>query len=292
VTDSLENRLENALLNGSKSDKKIANFMKGALNDLPFETASSVATKVKVSEATVGRFCRTLGYASFKDLKSHLQNDIAHNPWLMSDRVRELQDSAAGDDTGLTRGMELEIAGVVSVYEIVRSAEWQQVVERLANKHRVFVAGFQTERGIAQYFANQLQYIRDRVTLLDLAGGNFVEALVSDGDACLVIFEARRYSRLAKVLAQEAQATGIPVTLVTDVYCEWGYAVADEVFAVPTQFNQFWDSTALMASLSNLMINGVFKELGPEVDQRLEKIARLYGRVTGHVGDPLAQVAK
>jgi DNA-binding MurR/RpiR family transcriptional regulator len=292
VTDSLENRLENALLNGSKSDKKIANFMKGALNDLPFETASSVATKVKVSEATVGRFCRTLGYASFKDLKSHLQNDIAHNPWLMSDRLRELQDSAAGDDTGLTRGMELEIAGVVSVYEIVRSAEWQQVVERLANKHRVFVAGFQTERGIAQYFANQLQYIRDRVTLLDLAGGNFVEALVSDGDACLVIFEARRYSRLAKVLAQEAQATGIPVTLVTDVYCEWGYAVADEVFAVPTQFNQFWDSTALMASLSNLMINGVFKELGPEVDQRLEKIARLYGRVTGHVGDPLAQVAK
>ncbi|MGB0159802.1 MAG: MurR/RpiR family transcriptional regulator [Thalassovita mediterranea] len=292
MTDSLENRLENALLNGSKSDKKIANFMKGALNDLPFETASSVATKVKVSEATVGRFCRTLGYASFKDLKSHLQNDIAHNPWLMSDRLRELQDSAAGDDTGLTRGMELEIAGVVSVYEIVRSAEWQQVVERLANKHRVFVAGFQTERGIAQYFANQLQYIRDRVTLLDLAGGNFVEALVSDGDACLVIFEARRYSRLAKVLAQEAQATGIPVTLVTDVYCEWGYAVADEVFAVPTQFNQFWDSTALMASLSNLMINGVFKELGPEVDQRLEKIARLYGRVTGHVGDPLAQVAK
>ena len=292
MTDSLENRLENALLNGSKSDKKIANFMKGALNDLPFETASSVATKVKVSEATVGRFCRTLGYASFKDLKSHLQNDIAHNPWLMSDRLRELQDSAAGDDTGLTRGMELEIAGVVSVYEIVRSAEWQQVVERLANKHRVFVAGFQTERGIAQYFANQLQYIRDRVTLLDLAGGNFVEALVSDGDACLVIFEARRYSRLAKVLAQEAQATGIPVTLVTDVYCEWGYAVADEVFAVPTQFNQFWDSTALMASLSNLMINGVFKELGPEVDQRLEKIARLYGRVTGHVGDPLAQLAK
>lgn len=292
MTDSLENRLENALLNGSKSDKKIANFMKGALNDLPFETASSVATKVKVSEATVGRFCRTLGYASFKDLKSHLQNDIAHNPWLMSDRLRELQDSAAGDDTGLTRGMELEIAGVVSVYEIVRSAEWQQVVERLANKHRVFVAGFQTERGIAQYFANQLQYIRDRVTLLDLAGGNFVEALVSDGDACLVIFEARRYSRLAKVLAQEAQATGIPVTLVTDVYCEWGYAVADEVFAVPTQFNQFWDLTALMASLSNLMINGVFKELGPEVDQRLEKIARLYGRVTGHVGDPLAQVAK
>ena len=292
MTDSLEKRLENALLNGSKSDKKIANFMKGALNDLPFETASSVATKVKVSEATVGRFCRTLGYASFKDLKSHLQNDIAHNPWLMSDRLRELQDSAAGDDTGLTRGMELEIAGVVSVYEIVRSAEWQQVVERLANKHRVFVAGFQTERGIAQYFANQLQYIRDRVTLLDLAGGNFVEALVSDGDACLVIFEARRYSRLAKVLAQEAQATGIPVTLVTDVYCEWGYAVADEVFAVPTQFNQFWDSTALMASLSNLMINGVFKELGPEVDQRLEKIARLYGRVTGHVGDPLAQVAK
>lgn len=264
--------------------------MKGALAELPFETASSIARKVKVSEATVGRFCRSIGYASFRDLKGHLKHDIGDHPWLMADRLRELQGNDDGKDDGLTRGMELEIAGLVRVYELARTSEWQRVVARIASCDTVHVAGFQTERGIAQYFANQLQYIRDRVRLLDIAGGNFIETLATDRDTCLVIFEARRYSRLARLLAKEARAAGIPVTLVTDMFCDWGQSAADEVLAVPTQFNQFWDSTALMASLSNLLIHGVFTTLGPEVDTRLDRIVELYGKFTGHVGDPLTQV--
>jgi DNA-binding MurR/RpiR family transcriptional regulator len=285
-------RLSNAIKNGSKADKAIAHYMLSALAEVPFETAASLAAKVEVSEATVGRFCRSIGYKSFKDLKEHLKADLGDHPWLVSDRLKELQRNAQNDKSHLTDGMEMEIAAVVKIYEYVRTPDWQKVVERLAHTASVYVAGFQTERGIAQYFTNQMQYLRDRVTLLDLAGGNFAELLASDQDACLVIFEARRYSRMAKVLAQEAQRAGIPVTLVTDVFCDWGRDVADEVFAVPTQFNQFWDSTAHMASLSNLMINSVFMELGPGVEDRLSRVAKLYGSFTGHVGDPVAPVKK
>ncbi len=39
-----------------------------------------------------------------------------------------------------------------------------------------------------------------------------------------------------------------------------------------------------MASLANLLVNGVFMELGPEVEDRMNRIAELYGRFTGHVG--------
>jgi hypothetical protein len=40
-----------------------------------------------------------------------------------------------------------------------------------------------------------------------------------------------------------------------------------------------------MASLANLLVNGVFIELGPDVENRMNKIRRLYSRFTGHVGD-------
>lgn len=55
---TLKTRLATAMREGSKADKAVANYMSGALEDLPFETAASIAAKVKVSEATVGRFCR------------------------------------------------------------------------------------------------------------------------------------------------------------------------------------------------------------------------------------------
>lgn len=177
------------------------------------------------------------------------------------------------------------MAALVAVYEIAHSPAWATVVRRLATVQTVFATGFQTERCMAQIFVNQLQYLRDGVELIDLAAGNFAQVLARDNaDAALVIFEARRYSRLARDLAAGAKAAGIPVTLITDPYCDWGHDVADEIFVVPTQFNLFWESTAQMASLANLLVNGVFMELGPEVETRMNKIADLYNSFIGHVG--------
>ncbi|WP_408636017.1 MurR/RpiR family transcriptional regulator [Pseudophaeobacter flagellatus] len=210
----------------------------------------------------------------------------------MSDRLHEMRKGGGADSAQLNQGLQLEIAALVGIYELAGSREWQQEAERLAQTSHVFVAGFQTERGLAQYFANQMQYVRDGVTLLDLAGGNFAEVLLTNGPAHLVIFEARRYSVLSKSLAEEARTAGVTVTLITDVFCDWGYETADQVFAVPTQFNQFWDSTAQMANLSNLLIHSVFLKLGTEVDTRLNRIADLYGRFTGHVDRPARQGAK
>jgi DNA-binding MurR/RpiR family transcriptional regulator len=287
MTGSVRQRLLDCLADASKADKAIANYMLAQLNSIPFETAASLGDKVEVSEPTIGRFCRSIGYKSFKDLKVHLKQDIGDNPWLISDRLRDFQRRAQAGEDQLARGLQLEISGLVAVYELAQTPEWKRVVKRLAETPAVFATGFQTERGMAQIFVNQLQYLRDRVHLIDLAGGNFAELLTSGGNqSCLVIFEARRYSRMARLLAREAREAGIPTTLVTDAFCDWGRDLVDEMFVVPTEFNLFWESTAQMASLANLLVNGVFIELGPAVDQRMNEISRLYGRFTGHIGDP------
>ena len=284
MTKTLRERLTDAAASASKADRALATYMLAEFASLPFENAASLAAKVGVSEPTVGRFCRAIGYDGFKDLKKNLRGDMGDQPWLIGDRLRDLQQRTKAGEDQLTRGLELEMAALVTVYEAAHTPEWDRVVKRLAGAKSVFVVGFQTERGIAQIFANQLQYIRDGVQLLDLAAGNFAELLAADqADAALVIFEARRYSRNALSLAKEAKTAGIPVTLVTDPYCDWGHKVATEVFVVPTAFNLFWDSTAQMASLANLLVNGVFVELGPQVEDRMNKVARLYGTFTGHV---------
>jgi DNA-binding MurR/RpiR family transcriptional regulator len=286
LTKSLRERLGDAAKSASKAERALANYMLAELASLPFETAASLATKVKLSEPTVGRFCRAIGYDGFKDLKKNLQNDMGDQPWLIGDRLRELQEQTIAGKDHLSRGLELEIAALVSVYETAQLPEWVLVVQRLATAQSVFVVGFQTERGIAQIFVHQLQYLRDKVQLVDLASGNFADVLATQNpDATLVIFEARRYSRHAKLLASEAKAAGIPVTLITDPYCDWGHSVADEVFVVPTSFNLFWESTAQMASLANLLVNSVFMELGPDVQDRMNKVAQLYGKFTGHADD-------
>lgn len=287
MTKTLRMRLQEAASSETKADRVLSSYMLAEMVNLPFETAASLASKVAVSEPTVGRFCRALGFKSFKDLKNTLRFEMDDQPWLIGDRLRDLRERSKAGDDQLTRGLELEMAALVSVYETAHTPEWNDVVKRLARVKAVFVAGLQTERGIAQIFAHQMQYIRDKVHLLDLADGNFSDILASnETDIALVIFEARRYSRNAQLLARESRDASIPVTLITDPYCDWGHQVADELFVVPTSFNLFLDSTAQMASLANLLVNAVFVELGPGAEARMKKVAGLYGTFTGHVDEP------
>ena len=286
MNKSIEARLTTVMETGSKADRTIANFMLSQLQSLPFETAASLASKVGVSEPTVGRFCRSMGYKSFKDLKEHLKGDIGDKPWLISDRLKDFQSRAQAGEDQLSRGLELEMAALVHVYELAHTDRWKIAVDKIAYAPAVYTAGFQTERGMAQIFANQLHYLRERVTLLDLAAGNFSEVLLGDqAGACLVIFEARRYSRMARLLAEDAKKQGVFSILITDSFCDWGRDLVDEMFVVPTEFNLFWESTAQMASLANLLVNSVFLALGPNVEERMNAVSRLYNHYTGYVGD-------
>lgn len=287
MKQSVKQRLENSLEQATASGRAIANYMLANLNELPFQTSAAVADKLGVSESTVGRFCRALGYSHFKALKNDLKDDLGDSPWLIGDRLKAFQRQGGQDAQGRARSLELEIAALVQVYEHSRSPQWQAVAERLAKTPRVFVAGFQTERGIAVSAVHLLQYLRDGVQLVDGASGHFGEVLLArPGQAALLVFEARRYSRHAQLLCRKAREAGIAVTLVTDPYCDWADSHADEVLRVPTDMNLFWESTAAMLSLVHLLINEVFRHLGPEVEARLEATAALHNEFVGYTSSP------
>ncbi len=286
MKDSVRQRLTACLEEATKAERVLATYMLANLTSLPFETAATLATKVGVSEPSVGRFCRSVGYKHFKALKADLQGDIGERPWLIGDRLKEYRARSRRGGDELGRGLEMEIAALVSNYELAQSRAWKRAVKRLAHVPDIYVAGFQTERGLAHYLVNQLHYLRPGVHLADLAGANFAEVLLgTPRKTNLILIEARRYSRLARRLAVEARTAGIATTLITDSYCDWSHDLVDETFVVQTDLNQFWDSTAPMASLIALLINGIFNELGPTVEARKDRVSALHARFIGVVGD-------
>lgn len=283
----LRGRLELSLREATPATQAIAAHFLSNMNDLPFETAASVATKIGVSEATVGRFCRSIGYRHFKDIKGAIQSDLGDKAWLVGDRLKEFSARQKRGTTETARGLEREIAAILANYETAASPVFAKVVARLATRPFVFVAAFQTERGHGQYLVHQLQYLRPGVQFVDLAGGSFAEVLLAPPeDSCLVLIDMRRYSRLARRLGLAARELGIPVTLITDPYCPWSRDAADETFVVQTDFNQFWDTTSAISSLVGLIVNGVFAQLGPEVEERMTRVSALYNDFIGHAGDP------
>ena len=130
----LQHRLQASLAVATKAEAAIANHMLTNLQSLPFETAASVAQKIGVSEASIGRYCRGIGFQHFRALKAELQADLGDKAWLIGDRLRDFHQRSTSGKTEAARALELELAAIVAVHEMTAGPQFAACVARLATR--------------------------------------------------------------------------------------------------------------------------------------------------------------
>lgn len=275
--DPLLGRIEAVSEQMTRSERLLAAYLTAHAGDLALETAASVSRKVKVSPMTVGRFLRTLGYASFDDLRREVSRAQTSSAWHVGNRYATFTRSRASINATMASSLDREIGALMAVYGLASGQAWTELVKRVATAQEVYVAGFQTVRGVAMDFAARLEYLRDGVRFVDGANGTYAELFARPGDVnrLLIVVDIRRYARQAQMLAEAAARAAIPLAVVTDAHCHWARSYTADVFHVQTEVGLFWDSNAAITSLLNLLTNEVVARLGKRVGQRAKRLEKL-----------------
>lgn len=273
----LHERLTRNFPRFTKAEKAIANYMLINFDGLAFETAASIAETVGVSQMTVGRFLRTMGYQGFNELKVDLRNEIEAAPVLVSNRLERIKD--AKEQAGRWDNFELEVNGLQSAHELRGTPAWTSAVETVSGASQVHVAGFQTISGIASSFAGRLSYLRDGVHQQDGRDGTFAEIFAGTQDRrCIVMFEMRRYTQLSHALLSAAVEEGVSIVLICDSHCYWARDYTDIVLPLRTDSGLFWDSQAPFSCLTELLLDDIITHLGDAVAGRLNRMRKLQDR--------------
>jgi DNA-binding MurR/RpiR family transcriptional regulator len=277
-------QLEEQMTTFTPSESAIASYLLNKRAAIPFETAASLAKKLGLSAMTVGRFARSLGYLNFNKLKQQIQSEVRMVPWLTDNQMDSFFDEKDREPR-VRASLERQVAAIVEAYDASSCSEWTDIVRTIAKARRVFVAGFQPERGTAASLAYLLQYARPGVHLVDISAGHFSEVLVDKPTkSCLIVIDIHRHSKLTKILIEGARDAGLSVILLTDQLCEWGRGAANHMLSVTTDTGLFFASTAAMTALCDLLVDGVVKELGASVAPRLDAISASYDSVVGFAG--------
>lgn len=267
--------------------KRIATYMLANLDKLGLETADQIAQQTGTSGISVGRFLRSVGYRNLDDLKRALcGTGPTPRPWMITDRL-DAYRREAGHDTGpnadptddsapygdkLALALEREIEAIRDVYTLARSTTFARVAERIAQADAVFILGIQSTRGIGNAFHSHLEYLRPRVFYSDGMSGSYIDSLNSAfARPYCVVTDIRAYSRVARRYCEAAAARGVPLALVTDVYCPWARDVQADLLQVKTDVGHFWDSLAPLTCLFNLLLSAVVDRLGSALDERVER---------------------
>lgn len=274
MTSRVAQRLSDRYDRLTVSERMIAGWLADNLDQLPFETAASIGQRVGVSAMTVARLVKSLGYDNLSALKDDLRGDARDAPWLLS-RPAPSADAR----------LKAETAAIAAVYAQAETPEWAVVVALLATAPRVHVAGFQTEAGLAAGFARHLAYVRRHVQALDMAAG-IMDVLVDAGPQDLfVAIDVRRYSRQFRLLAERVAASGRSLVVITDPYCPWARDLTPHILTAEVALGHFWDMNSALASLLNLLVDGVVQKIGPDVvHQRLDQLAENYSDFIGFQG--------
>lgn len=279
VTEEALRRLEQALRNDdapmTRSGRMVAAYLRDNLGHIPYDTGATIAAKTGVSEMSVIRFIRSLGYASLKELKDELRTARGGNENSIDDALERFHVPRGGMGE-LEASLELELRAVIEAYRLTTLERWHAAVDLLTRRRQVHVVGFQASKGLALDFATRLKYTRGGVRFAEGNSGVYSEVLESPPDeSCLVLVDTVAYARKGLLLARRARDMKIPLIVVTDRFSNWPYEFTDLVLQGSTHVKVFWDSTASLSIILNLLINSVVGRLGDKALQRFELMNEL-----------------
>ncbi len=255
----------------TKSEARIARFLLLNEADLALETGASLAAKAGVSEITVSRFLRRIGYKGMAALKGDLKTAR------LADRMGEAPDDMAGDVAGLpddiAAAITREAEAILSLTAQLKRPEWRRAIDLIWDRDVVYVTGFQTIRGLAEDFARRLAITRNSVRFLSPHDSGLSEWVTHQGQRprsrLLILIDVVPYAREAAPIAALCRKLGFELIVITDEFNSWAYEQTPLVFHGATKVGTFLESTGPMATLLNLIVHAV---AGKDPDRTRERI--------------------
>lgn len=272
--------IQSRLSDLSAAEQAVANHLLAHPEELPFETADSLGKRLRVSAMTVGRTLKTLGYRGMAELRSEMRSEVADvAPWAGR---RTSSSAPALKSLERTRALRAELSAVEAIHALAETPTWREAARLIARANHVFVAGFQSERGLALSFADQLAYLRPSIRVLSVEDRGFADLKTeATAASCLVLVDCRRYSRWFRLLGETAVSLGVPLVIATDAYCTWAPKLTPHALLARTDGGRFWDNTAPVWSLLSLLLEDVIEELGDKVYESLDAATEFRTRFVG-----------
>lgn len=263
----------------TKSEKRIADFIRKNQDESSFLAAAEVANRLNLSEATIVRFARTLGYCSYPALRENLQENfrsrITHSSRLRS----RLADTRESGDI-FERLTTMEIDYLSQALNSVDRKAMKKAVSLFKKHRRIFVFGLGPSTTLVHLLEIRLRRFGKEVVPLTSSGREVLEHLISltVNDLVFVIcfFDANPALRL---MLDHASKVGCPVVMLTDTLESVVGESADVILAAQRGPVGEFHSLVVPMTVINALLLTLASEDQESIMPHLDKLDSLRGQL-------------
>ncbi len=263
----------------TKSEKRIANYLRKNQEESAFLAAGEIAVRLGLSEATLVRFARTLGFNSYPAMRQLLQEAFRHRV-THSARLRgRLEDLRQGGDI-FERLVVSEIDYLTQALETVDRQALQKSVDLLRNSEHIYVFGGGPSISLVNLLELRLRRFGRQVIPLTSSGREVLEPLMllSSNDLLVMIcfFDVTPAQQLVLDYANEVRC---PVILLTDTLGSIIGDKADVVLAARRGPMAEFHSLVVPMTIINTLLLAVANEDRDQVMGNLDRLDQIRERL-------------
>lgn len=263
----------------TKSEKRIANFLRKHQEECAFLSAAELAGKLELSEATIVRFARSMGFDSYPDMRKLLQNSyrqrVTHSARLRG-RLGDLRET--GDV--FEKLVVSDIDYMTQALETVDRKEMERAVELIKTHKRLYVFGVGPSVSLVDLIEIRLTRFGYQVIPLKTAGREILDSLLSMTNEDLLFticfFDVFSTQQFVLDYANEVQC---PVIMLTDTLGSILGKQADVVLAAKRgPMSEFHSLVVPMTIINTLLLSVANEE--KKVMENLDRLDQLRERFT------------
>ena len=250
------------------SERRLAGFMLDFPGDLASYNASELAALVNVSNATVTRLTRRLGYANYEEARRHARHESAKGSPLFV-----AQGGKTNGSDFLAQHIQRAHENLLATFAQIDEAAIDGVAKAICEARQLTFLGYRNNRHFAAYMRWQLAQLLPGTRVIPGAGESLAEYAVDmQAGQLLVVFALRRTLQLTTAFVREAARSGAQVVYVTDQLSSTADVHAQWVLRCHSAAPGPLDSHVAIIMLCDLVATRVMHFAGAKSRHRLSQV--------------------
>lgn len=279
--------LKEALKNGAltKTGKRIAEYILDHDTEACFMTSTDLAGRLKISEASVIRFTRALGFTGYIDFQKRLRTYYTEKADRVSNSItipheRLLASRKHPDEDYIDTFLINTEKNIASVLRNNPRISFEQAIELLLSSHRKYIMATRANSCVASYFLLLLKHMLPDVYSVADSSISAIDHLCDiEKNDCLILFSFPRYSELDHQAIQMAEDAGASILVITDRPGAPLAQYANVLLTVDVDTNSFFNSYVGVQLVMEILCAGISCRVGTSNKEKLEKIDRYLGKL-------------
>ena len=281
--EQLKDALKHAKL--TKTSQRIGAFILDHETDACFMTSTELAAELDVSEASVIRFTRALGFTGYMDFQKNLRKSHTERLGRISSAVavpyERLQASMAAEGGDYIQEFLLNTqTNITSVVRNNPKETFDAAIDLLLGARRKYIVASRANTGVASYCNLLLRHQLTDVIPTWESSVNVIDHMCDIGSQdCVLLFSFPRYSEMDHQALQMAEDAGAGIIVVTDRPSAPLAQYATVLLTVDVDTNTFFNSYVGVQLVMEILAAGLSRRVGGGNAEKLRLIDRYIGKL-------------